>query len=530
MMRLRRHINITVVVTVILSSLYFERYLKYLEPIDSGSEQSQELTIAINSNSSIASDVTAIWHNRRNSAVCLRWNITARCPHPSLVGRLSGQALSVLEWDQKEISPMHSINSQLQDESIVYCGSYKDSWLLQGTYFLEVLIIHCNGFGSDLLKREKYRPISRMVGTEKLQFDFAEECLEDPERNRITAKMASIVVKNKVVGKGESSEGHWVSLGTEAVYPFYSRYQPQGCRGDDLPNNCKVAMDNTHKEMFSFVFRRDNHVNEILAPLKTNLSHMVPEDSMVKDPAYWDDIKRRPNRAVVQLAVIHLEKQVHGITRVVNEGGMGKFHPNSKLPSMKELTKGPKACLVGWSHSYHLVHAFYMNNLGHRFIWAPITTADKLSATFFENYHSERNCTKFIVAVGQWALGSQLTKWGGRPWTFEKWANELTRVSQIFTERDTMQLYFRSIHRLPIGDYVGQCGPGDWRSPTAIDAYNYIIEKVVHESNHSRVHFVDTRFITDPLWDTAYDWNHIAPRVSQAEAAYIALKVLGTDL
>lgn len=41
-----------------------------------------------------------------------------------------------------------------------------------------------------------------------------------------------------------------------------------------------------------------------------------------------------------------------------------------------------------------------------------------------------------------------------------------------------------------------------------------------------RVHFIDTRFITDPMWDTALDFNHLHSRVGDAEALYIAGKVL----
>ncbi len=41
-----------------------------------------------------------------------------------------------------------------------------------------------------------------------------------------------------------------------------------------------------------------------------------------------------------------------------------------------------------------------------------------------------------------------------------------------------------------------------------------------------RVHFIDTRFITEPMWDTANDFNHVHSRVSDVEALYIAGKVL----
>jgi hypothetical protein len=497
-------------------------HIKHYLPRISDDYVQQDLidVIALNPNSTVANDISSIWHNHRDNAICLQWSTSARCPHPSLVGRLSGPGLAVLEWQ---------LHQSQDDESIVYCGSYKNSWLLPGTYFVELTIIHCNDFGVGAMKRlsqsDSYMLIrdSMMSETNTLQFDFSNKCLENPENNRITAKSASIVVPKEVLGKGESSKGHWVMLqssGSQQQQPLYTRYQPQGCRGTDLPDYCKVAMNNTPKEAFSFVFREGDFVDETMAALQTNLTHMISEKSMAKnkDLVNWD----------IHGSVLDLEMKVHGITRAHNTRDMGKFDATSKVESMRgRLTEGPKVCIVGYSHSYHLIHAFYVNNVGHRFIWAPATTPDHLTAKFFEDYTMKRNCTKFIVAVAQWALGANVGKAG--PWKFDRWSNELRRVSQLFLStgrRNDTQLYFRSIHRLPIGDYIGQCGPKDWRSPTVIDAYNHIIEKVVQDSNHRRVQFLDTRFITNPLWDTAYDWNHVAPLVSQHEAAYIALRVL----
>ena len=83
---------------------------------------------------------------------------------------------------------------------------------------------------------------------------------------------------------------------------------------------------------------------------------------------------------------------------------------------------------------------------------------------------------------------------------------------------------------MPIGDWVGKCKPRDWRSPTVIDSYNYILKKIVLDTKRlfkrSRVEYVDTTFITKPVWDTAYDWCHLAHRVSSVEASYIAHTIL----
>ena len=54
-----------------------------------------------------------------------------------MVGRLSGQSIAMLDWS----AMTHDTNGT------AFCGSYADSWLSAGSYFIEVIVIHCNGFG-----------------------------------------------------------------------------------------------------------------------------------------------------------------------------------------------------------------------------------------------------------------------------------------------------------------------------------------------------------------------------------------------
>ena len=81
--------------------------------------------IAINPNSTVAKDISLIWHNQRDNTICLRWRSGARCPYPSLIGRLSGPALAILEWQQQhDGEDHHPISQDDNDESsIVHCGS-----------------------------------------------------------------------------------------------------------------------------------------------------------------------------------------------------------------------------------------------------------------------------------------------------------------------------------------------------------------------------------------------------------------------
>ena len=49
----------------------------------------------------------------------------------------------------------------------------------------------------------------------------------------------------------------------------------------------------------------------------------------------------------------------------------------------------------------------------------------------------------------------------------------------------------------------------------------YIIQKIVEEMNDDRIEFLDTRFITSPMWDSAFDWGHLPARVSDVKALYM---------
>ena len=71
--------------------------------------------ITINSNSTIASDVMEIWHDRQISAVCVHLKNGARCSNPGFRGRLSGPALAILEWKEKLL--------KTTSDGTTYCGS-----------------------------------------------------------------------------------------------------------------------------------------------------------------------------------------------------------------------------------------------------------------------------------------------------------------------------------------------------------------------------------------------------------------------
>jgi len=71
-------------------------------------------------------------------------------------------------------------------------------------------------------------------------------------------------------------------------------------------------------------------------------------------------------------------------------------------------------------------------------------------------------------------------------------------------------------------------------------AYSEIIREQVNNLNDKirsqgsgdqkdpQIQFLDTRFITYPLWDSSYDWYHLADQVAKVEALYFASTILGS--
>jgi len=204
-----------------------------------------------------------------------------------------------------------------------------------------------------------------------------------------------------------------------------------------------------------------------------------------------------PNGPKVHIgaAVGGLETQVHGGARL-----------NVNLSKRNKELDGPKVCLVGASHSGVLAHGFWLNNLGHHVIWSKVEHPSEVSTKFFQDYYQKRNCTKFVIALGQWAAGSPAWKRIGGPMTFGTFRNEMSNIvnnEKIFEiGKGDIRLILRNIHHNPIGDQIGKCNedgrPTDWRSVTVVDGYNEVIKKVVAESNNSRVEYLDTQFITFP--------------------------------
>lgn len=105
---------------------------------------------------------------------------------------------------------------------------------------------------------------------------------------------------------------------------------------------------------------------------------------------------------------------------------------------------------------------------------------------FFENFYTKRNCTTFVIAIGQWPLSFLAP--GGKPATvtsFHYGVSTMVRNEKLYTMGNgDVKVYLHHLHHNPLGCYMNGCEDGkpvDWRSYTAFDAYNNALKEIVNE-------------------------------------------------
>lgn len=207
-----------------------------------------------------------------------------------------------------------------------------------------------------------------------------------------------------------------------------------------------------------------------------------------------------------------------------------KWREIIKMATKANQNNIPKTCLVGFSHSRFLKKSFHAIGMGEHVHHVQARYPSDVSAWTFDHHYTEHRCTRFVIGVAQWP-GSLMQ---GAPYSFDRYSAEMRRIVRVAasfaeTTDDEVKVYLRSAHHIPIGDASGACPMRDWRSPVVMDGYTQIIEKAVQEakgdesiSGGEHVEFLDTRFITSPMWDNAFDWIHLPPQVSDVEALFIA--------
>ena len=421
--------------------------------------------LVINPDSVIASDVLSIWHNVTSSSICVRLKSGSRCPRPSLVGRLSGKTVAMLEW---------SMVKQFNSSDTVHCGSYSNAWIDRGIYFVELLIIHCNGFGVMALDDD-------VNWEDWLAYNFVNECLEDMFHNSIAANETYVWIPHDYNGSGDLAKGRWVLRDkytpnhTNYVPPqWISRRQPKNCRPDlyqydiTIPDQCIEPMNNSHVDRYEFQWRRTEllWMSEHLERLKANIGLKLEplEDNYIKEFTYG----------------YH-----HKIT--------------SNVANSMNLTM---VCLLGDLHSWFMLHTLYSFGLGHHFLYFKVHWTDPIDILKLirASYHQHK-CTSFVIGVGSWSIGArserafvnqrEMNPLKKRPVLFKQFYEDMAKIvndKSIYQLGNDVKIYLRNVYHIPLGDRTSICGAQkdlsskDWRTTTVIDSYNYLIGKVVNEA------------------------------------------------
>ncbi len=208
---------------------------RFLQPAEdeAGSNSNELMTINeyvmeivnLNPESAVAADILSIIHIQNEGKIIVRLKRPRRCQQPQLIGRLSGQALTKIKWEE---------GIYVVENEDILIGYYNVP--VPGQYFIEIIITMC----IELTLDTDVKPI----------------CLEDPMRHRITQNGALVNIKSF---KGHTGAiGFWYNTLVEPV-PLYTRYQPQGCKkrggeGQDTSPLCKEATDLSRFEPYEFQF------------------------------------------------------------------------------------------------------------------------------------------------------------------------------------------------------------------------------------------------------------------------------------
>jgi hypothetical protein len=410
-----------------------------------------------------------------------------------LVGRLSsGKAIAILEWRMAR-NPTLDIQN-----GTVYCGSYKNSWLDPGIYFIEVIILHCNGFGMKALDVIMSNPEHTAEDLQQWRaYDFTHECVEDPARNRLTGSTAFLSIDSMNIGV---NAGRWVLVnGTNksngsnysTIQPWFTRYQPPECKQNIKTAVCTNAgpADYSRISQYEFEWAGDQQWMKDIENIKVDLGISPP----IK-------VYRTGRINIIPSDFDHkVEKYIlDGRNTDAQYENDTFYRPN-------------KVCFVGDSHSWHLTVAMFRLNLGHRFVYMylpyPLThplydPSEREPGTsplsyvgdtnYFKEYYFKRNCTSFVLSIGLHPLNFMTMERYKRqfrgPFLVEKYREHMLKIvgnEDIYNIGSDIKIYLQNIHDMPLGYKKNSCGadgrPLDWTTSTTINSYNYALQEIVAE-------------------------------------------------
>mmetsp|Transcript_17409 Transcript_17409/g.42659 ORF Transcript_17409/g.42659 Transcript_17409/m.42659 type:complete len:472 (+) Transcript_17409:394-1809(+) len=424
-------------------------------------------TIPRNENSTISTDINRVWHDPQSRSVCVHLKEDARCPHPALLGRLSGPALAILDWKEMEAKDTTA--------GTVLCGDYSKKWLDAGEYFVEIIVLYCEEFGVGAMERMSNE-------TAWLGAESATRCVEDIRNNRITSKSENTIeISSPMEGSGNYRIGRWVRRKGVPLRPLFTRFQPKECIN---PPNRQAQ----------------------------KLCHTVTNRDRPRG-GFWREYK---------------SMDIYGLPEYEFQWGLN-LTESGLITRLQQRLKDtstylPKICAVGDSHSRYMTRwSLSALNLTGMFQNVGSNWPDPNN---IESKLEGMHCERLFVQVGQWPASFQTR---GHPFSFGKYHDQVKQhvqnILKTLENNPNGMVYLPTLDQGPLMGRIDNCS--DWRTPTMMDGYSFVNQMIEKELNTTRVKYVDINFIIYPLWDGHVDWQHLLDDARYRKTIYMTALMLG---
>jgi hypothetical protein len=509
-------------------------------------------------------DIIGIYHHPESAAISVALqsghdDSREACLRPYLVARLSGPAVGVVyQWSyrQRTIQPVdttikngtNNASTAIPETTVVMEGYYDVP--VTGVYFLEIIVVLCNTYDDDMLRKTEIYTYSDEVNNTiagpallEQQEHVKGRCVVRPENNKLTAFGTSIAVvkaatssnhwpnpvaAENITGEGDEVarnkqlSGYWVRdldrtlQGYVEYAPLYTRYQPLACNGA-APLDCHhPAAAEARFDPYEFSW---------------TLSSEEDGSATKSDKALTGN-----------------ETSPQSSFRIVNEQ---MVIDKVKLKSQEKANE--TICLFGDSHAWQLGNQLatfvsnrveYMTNYYAHTLGENITTmgdatksvAERVKEQLEREESAQRyaqvklpDCTVVVTQNAHW----DASNYGFFPTAVSFYERNMWKTMQNLRETfPAARIFVWSPHSMALGVYLYlQCPNKDWRNPPLIDFYKAALQravaKIAAESPSNPPQYLDTTFIVKPMWDYALDWSHSSFKVGRVRSLYIAAMILG---
>ena len=449
------------------------------------------------------------------------------CPYPYFRGRLSGSAVVRIPLRNPDYLRAGAKGRTNAAEAHVS----GDVWIpVPGTYFLEILLVHCTMDAMVLrrtTKQLKHRcAVVPLVRPDVKDYQFV---VGPFQRTKQSIKEWMNAVRSPF------RYGVWVLAppcnATESTYRIgpectrTSSIQPKMIRTKvQTPGYLEFMGLKPQTKSFNSDQIKGRFLNHVFLPVNRS-DGTVDYEHHHATSTYVPPIEG--------LSTATLEEKNKTLC-FVGDSFSGYYHREASL-ILKNATYGTTAC----SNKFHM-SADHKDSWNTSFVLLGVPMANDWFDREKDADVPFSKCAAVFVSVGRWEAGFP----GRRPtlpktfrFDFVKMLEELEGLTP-----PTAKHYFMSTGPMAIGSRIIDCI--DWRVPPMMDAYNTLMmdhtelqdkaDGLPKFLNMNKTYYLDTTDIDDPLDDDMDDWQHACRNVFRVvdvrmlELAAKDLKVAGT--